>query len=266
MIPQRLRWCALCALLLAACRGVPTDTLDGHGGDDEQYAALVAKAAHAFDQQPRSIEAVRESADKYAAALKIRTDDYKTLWHAARSCAWLGEFIPGREERRPVVKDGLSFANTALKLKPAGTEARFYHGVLAGMLGDVDHDYGLDAAKTVESDMKALIESGGNLLHGGPQRVLGLLYMRAPGPPISVGSLRNARKMLSAALDKAPDWPENHLYMAELEFGDEQGDLGAAKARLEKHLLAQDARAPEGYLFEFAAWQQKARELLDRPK
>jgi hypothetical protein len=171
--------------------------------------------------------------------------------------------MQSREERRPIIKDGIRYANTALALQPEGPEARFYPGVLAGLLGDVDHDYGLDAAGTVEADMKALIAKDADIAKGGPWRVLGALYVRAPGPPTSVGSLRNARKMLSAALEKAPNWPENHLYTAELEMaGDQKGSPQSAKARLETHLLAENAAPPAGFEFEFAAWQAKARELL----
>jgi len=255
------------ALLAAACGAIPSDTLRGGGGDGQEYVAMLADARARFDATPRNEESVRSAAAAFARALAIRADEYDALCDAARACAWLGEYMPGREQRRPIIREGILYANTALALQPRGVEARFYHGVLAGLLGDVDHDYGLDAARTVESDMKALIAQEADIARAGPWRVLGTLYVRAPGPPTSVGSLRNARKMLTAAIEKAPAWPENHLYMAELETGGDQlGNEHSARQRLEKHLLGPDARAPAGYEFEFAAWQEKARDLLAKRK
>jgi hypothetical protein len=258
--------CAV-ALALGACRHVPNDVIKGKGGNGQNHSQLVNEAREAYDLQPRSFETVRVSLDKFAEALKTHADDYEVLWQAGRAASWLGEFMPDRVARRPIIKEGIKYTNTALKLKPEGVEARFYHGVLAGMLGDVDHDYGLNAAKTVDEDMRLLAEKNADVSHAGPWRVLGVLQMRAPGPPTSVGSLRNARKNLLAAVEKAPDWPENQLYCAEMEFAwakekDAPQEAQSARDRLQKYLLGPEAKAPEGASYEFAQWQNTARELL----
>lgn len=257
------------AAFSAACRHVPNDTVKGKGGSGEERARLLQEAHTAWEKQPRSQEAVLESARKFGKALEQKSDEYETLWHAARSCAWLGEFMESREARRPIIKEGIRYTNTALKLKPEGMEGRFYHGILAGMLGDVDHDYGLNAAKTVDEDMRKLVEAGADIGHAGPWRVLGVLQMRAPGPPTSVGSLRNARRNLLAAVEKAPDWPENQLYCAEMEFAwakdkGQPESAQSARDRLQKHLIGPEAKAPPDFAFEFARWQQTARNLLEQ--
>lgn len=266
-----LRMLMVLAVLLAglgACRQVPNDTVKvKSGGAEQDHTRLVTEARQSWDTQPRSVEKVRAAFDKYSDALKIKADDYETLWQAARAASWLGEFMPDRVARRPLIKEGIRWANTALKVAPEGVEARFYHGVLAGMLGDVDHDYGLNAARTVDEDMRKLVESNADINHAGPWRVLGVLQMRAPGPPTSVGSLRNARKNLLLAVEKAPDWPENQLYCAEMEFNwarerDLPQEAQNARDRLQKHLLGPGARAPAEAAFEFGWWQDKARELL----
>lgn len=254
-------------LALQACRHVPNDVVKGKGGNEQDHTRLVAEARQAWSVQPRSVETVHGAKDKFAAALRIRAEDYDTLWEAARAVSWLGEFMESREDRRPIIKEGIAWTNTALKLKADGVEARFYHGVLAGMLGDVDHDYGLNAAKTVDEDMRGLVDKNADVNHAGPWRVLGVLQMRAPGPPTSVGSLRNARKNLLAAVEKAPDWPENQLYCAEMEFNwakekDLPEEAQSARDRLQKYLLGPEAKAPKDAVTEFAWWQEKARELL----
>lgn len=261
----------LVAAIAAGCRYVPDDVVKGNGkngtANAEGFEVLVAHARAAFAQQPRSVESVRVARDKYAQAIAGRADDLTVLLEAARVAMWLGEFMPSRQERRPIVKDGIAYTNTALKLSPDNIEARYCHGVLAGMLGDVDHDYGLNAAKTVDQDMRGLIEKNADVGHAGPWRVLGVLQMRAPGPPTSVGSLRNARRNLLTAVEKAPDWPENQLYCAEMEFAwakdrNLPAEAESARNRLQKYLLGSEAKAPAGMEFEFARRQEKARELL----
>lgn len=261
----------LVGLVPAACRHVPDDVVKGNAGSngagETSYADLVARAREAWQKTPRSIESVSAAREHYAAAIRARADDSVVLLEAARVAMWLGEFLESREDRRPITKDGITYTNTVLKLQPENIEARYLHGVLAGLLGDVDHDYGLNAARTVDQDMRGLIEKNADIGHAGPWRVLGVLQMRAPGPPTSVGSLRNARKNLLAAVERAPDWPENHLYCAEMEFTwAKEKDLPAeaqnARDRLQKHLLGPQARAPAGAEYEFAIWQAKARELL----
>lgn len=256
------------AAVVAGCRQLPDNTVKPRGGDAEEYARLVMEARDAFERMPRTEAAVVDSAEKFARALKITADDYATLWQAARTSAWMGEY--GAENlRERHVRDGLAYTNTAIKLRADSHEARFYHGVLAGFLGELDHSYGLDAARNIELDMKALIDADARLANAGPWRVYGVLLLRAPGPPTSVGSLRNARKMLQKALELAPDWPENHLYAAEMEFAwaaekDQPAEAAAARERLQKYLLGSEARAPGGAEFEFARWQKQARELLKK--
>ena len=253
----------LILIALASCRQIPRDVLDAGVGDEAEYAALIEQARAAYAADPRSPADVERSAALFADAFAIRSDDYDALWQAARAAAWLGEY--GEHERERHVRDGITYANTALHLRPDGPEANFYHGVLAGMLADISRSYGLDAVRQIERRMTALIEAGADVAHGGPQRVYGVLLMRAPGPPTSIGSLRNARRQLEAAVETAPDWPENHLYLAEWELAwakDRNRPEFAQQARKRLEELVLNAEAPAGYAYEFGVWQKAARALL----
>lgn len=255
-------------LLFVACRQVPNDTLNGSsGGEHVKYARLVQEAGDAFERSPRQVADVELAAARYAEALGIRSDEYATLWQAARASAWLGEYGGDDKVRESHVRRGLTWVNTSLKANPDGVEGQFYHGVLSGLLGDLDNSYGMDAVKQIEERMTALMERDTDIAHGGPQRVFGVLLLRAPGPPASIGSLRNARKHLERAVEIAPNWPENQLYMAEWEFAwasdkDKPEFATQARERLEKHLLGPDARPPAGVGYEWDVWQANARKLL----
>lgn len=253
------------------CKQVPDTTLNNTGNGTAEFDApgMAEDAENAFNETPRTLERVRISASMYAKALNVEeARSYKHLWKAARTAAWLAEYSPDDVERERLARDGLTYANTALKKNAEGQEALFYHAVLAGFLGDLDNSYGLDAVDKIEESMNKLIEQDYDIARGGPWRVYGTLQIRAPGPPVSIGSLRNGKKNLEKALEKGPDWPENHLYLAEAEFlwatdKDKPEFAQQAQDRLDKWLLNDDAKAPAGYDFEFEHWQQLARELLN---
>jgi hypothetical protein len=264
---------AFAAMLVfpAACKQVTTKTLHNNAnkeGTDIAPAEIALDAAAAYETTPRTLERVRVSSTMFARALEYESArNYDALWKAARTEAFIAGFSTDNVERERHANLGLTYANTALKLQPDAPEATFYHGVLAGYIGDLDHDFGLDAVKNIEADMKLLMEADRDVANGGPWRVFGVLQLRAPGPPVSIGSLRNGKKNLEKALEKAPDWPENHLYMAEAEFmwADEKDKpefKDTARERLDKYLLGKDAPVPPGFEFEFADWQEKARALL----
>lgn len=264
--------CVAVMLLPAACKQVPEETLHNNANDRSTGAdpvAMAADASAAFEQTPRTLERVRLSASMFGRALEFeKARSYEALWHAARTSGWLAEFGADDVERERHARAGLTYANTALKVQPDGAEAVFYHGVLAGFLGELDNSYGLDAVSEIEKDMNALIEKDRDVMNGGPWRVLGVLQLRAPGPPVSVGSLRNGKKNLEKALEKSPLWPENHLYMAEAEFmwakEKEKPEFAeAARKRLDERLLGENAKPAAGYEFEFEQWQKKARALLE---
>ncbi len=254
--------------LCSSCQSVPSQTLvKGLGGDEATYDQLVAQARELYGVQPRDETRLRESAAKFGKAAQSKNDDYPMLMDAARAFVWLASFAASQDDRVNFSKEGLKYTSTALKLKPEGPEALYYHAVLSGRLADNDRSYGLDAVGIIERNCKKVIELGVDVDHGGAHRAYGALLIKAPGPPTSIGSLRNGRKQLEQALEKAPDWPENHLYMAELEFKwakdrDRPEEARKARRRLQQHLLGPDARAPQDVQHEFTQWQQEARKLL----
>ena len=94
----------------------------------------------------------------------------------------------------------------------------------------------------------------------GPHRVLGGLYLEAPGPPSGVGSLRRAVRELETAVRLAPDHPDNALLLAKA-YLEADRDLDRARAlldglpeRIERRSDASDR----------SLWQHQLRELRAR--
>lgn len=258
--------------ILVACCIVPQNTVSPISTPTSKknslYEQLVREARGGFFKEPRDIETVEISAQKYKESIAIRADEYEVLWEVARSCIWLGNY--GTEnKRKDYVNQGLLYVNTAIKLKPNGEEGLFYHGALAGKLADLDFMYGADAVEIIQNRMLQLIESKSTFIYGGPDRVLAILYMRAPGWPLSVGDYDKALRHMQRALEIEPHWMENQLYMAELEFrlGKEKDDPEMTKKahiRL-KAFLTPNVKPPMvmGSEYEFKEWQKDARKLLE---
>ena len=273
---RRIIAIALCAAIFAACSKAPETTVDQKPAptlrEDRSYDHLVLEARGAFFKEPRDIDTVEISAQKYKEAIAIRANEYEVLWEAARSCVWLGNYGP-EDKRKEYVKQGLEYANTAVKLKPKGEQGLFYHGALAGKLADLDFMYGADGIKIIEGRMLQLIKNKSTYIYGGPDRVLATLYMRAPGAPLSVGDYDKALKHMHRALDIEPHWLENQLSMAELEFrlGKKRNNHALTKSahrRLQEYFLKPDVKPPMamGSDYEYKEWQKDARKLMEEYK
>ena len=273
---QEFRWIisiVLCAAMFAACSKVPEKTVALQPAptpqDHRSYDQLAREARGAFFKEPRDIKTVEISALTYKEAIAIRADEYEVLWEAARSCVWLGNYGP-EEKRKDYVKQGLEYVNTAVKLKPKGEEGLFYHGALAGKLADLDFMYGADGVKILEGRMRQLIANKSTFIYGGPDRVLAMLYMRAPGAPLSVGDYDKALTHMQRALTIEPHWLENQLSMAELEFrlGKKKNDPAlttSARRRLQEYFLTPGVKPPMamGSAYEYMEWQKDARTLME---
>ena len=264
---------ALFAALFVACNKVPGRSVpqkaDPTAPASRQYEQLAREGRGAFLKEPRDNETVEISAQKYKEAIAIRADEYSVLWEAARTCVWLGNYGP-EAKRKDYVKQGLEYANTAVQLKPDDEAGLFYHGALAGKLADLDFTYGADATKIVEGRMQQLIARKSTFIYGGPDRVLAILYMRAPGPPVSVGDYDKALKHMQRAIEIESHWLENQLYMAELELrlskkDDNPAQKESAHRRLQEYFLKPDAKPAMalGADFEFKVWQKDARKLME---
>ena len=267
---------AMLGLVMAvcsSCQSIDTTTLGDrkpkNEDEQQQFERLVKEANELYEIQPRNEARLKDVAAKYAEAMKLNSVDHDALWQAARACGWLAAYAADKEDKITYAKTGVLYAQTVLKLKADSTEGLYYLAVLSGLLADNDHAYGLDAVKLIDENCRKIIESGKDIEHGGAHRLLGAVLSNPdlPGPPTSIGSLRNGKKQLDLAVEKAPDWPENHLHLAAAEFlwakeREKPEFADKASGRLFKYLTGPEAKAPAGYEFEFKKWQAKAREML----
>ena len=126
-------------------------------------------------------------------------------------------------------------ARRAAELSPERVEGHYYMAQLIGFSAQTQR--GADI-KPMLNQMVAESESAIKLDEkfdsGGPLRMLGTVYTRAPAPPVAIGDPEKAVQLLNRAVAAAPEHPLNHVYLAEAQIADERyldAEVAIQKAR-----------------------------------
>ena len=221
------------------------------------------EAESLYNQQPRSMASVRNAVNLFEQAARTLQDDYIAQWQAAEALEFLAGNETRPELRRVSARRGIVLARRAREVKPDGVEGYYWYALNVGWLAEVDRAYGLDAVSEMQTALKRAIELDERYDLAGPLRVLGILYLRAPQPPASIGSPRKGLRLLQRAVELFPDYPENYLYLAEALHGSGRAD--EAKKALRKVL---EANPWPDQQFESDQWKAEALKLraqLDKP-
>ncbi|MDW8344863.1 MAG: hypothetical protein RMM51_10290 [Verrucomicrobiae bacterium] len=118
-------------------------------------------------------------------------------------------------KRKRAAERGLGIARQLREEQPQRVEGHYWYAIHAGLLAQADNSYGLTAVAEMDSALQRAIELDAAHDHCGPLRVRGLLLVRAPGPPVSMGSPRRGLRLLEQAAERCPEYGENLLYVAE---------------------------------------------------
>jgi len=216
-----------------------------------------------YDQQPRTLASVIRAASLLEQAAHTLQDDYAAQWEAAQALEFLASNETRPDVRRESARNGIVFARRARELKPDGVEGCYWYALNVGWLADVDRTYGLNAVGEMQTALKRAIELDERYDFAGPLRVLGVLHLRTPQPPASIGSPRKGLQLLRRAVELFPDYPENYLYLAEALH--DNGRADEAKEALRKVL---ETKPWPDQQFESEQWKAQALKLraqLDKP-
>jgi tetratricopeptide (TPR) repeat protein len=211
-----------------------------------------------WTEQPRDVARVTDAAHRLEQAARTLPDDYDAQWKAAEALAFVAENAANASTRRDAAKSGIVLARHATELKPVGVKGHYWYAINVGLLADVDRAYGLDAVGEMETALKRAIELDERYDFAGPLRVLGILHLRTPAPPVSIGSPRKGLGLLQRAVESFPDYPENYLYLAEA-----LRDNGRADEAREAIRKVLDAPPWPDRQFESSQWKVAAQKLLE---
>ncbi len=102
-------------------------------------------------------------------------------------------------------------------------EASYYNALFLGFIVRQKGLMALGRLKDVVS-MLEVAKKKPELDFGGPLRVQGMLFLKAPPWPRGIGDLDKALEALEAALEKSPRFPQNMMFLAEALIEDEEFD------------------------------------------
>lgn len=216
---------ALALASLAGCVALPKD----HVQFDRQADCPKQTAATLTAQQDRlgplsdthtlacALNFLRESSDP-----ALRRGSL-----GSRLCLHLAERETDPKRRDKLAAEGVAFAETALA--HGGQTDGAVHYYLATNLGLAVREHitlAMENLSRLEGEMKQALALSPDIDDGGPMRILGTLYLKAPAWPNGIGDQDKAVELLSTAVKKHPDHPLNHLFYAQAlwEVGDEDAN------------------------------------------
>ena len=248
-------WC--CALGCSSIQRVRIDPAEPAGLTADEIRSQRTAAQSLSAEQPRNLARMDKAARLLERVAHGLPGDYDAHWQAAE--AWT--FVADNETNGPVrisaAKHGIALARQARELQPDRVEGHYWYALAVGLLADADRSYGLKAVGEMESALRRAIELDERYDYGGPVRVLGILLLRTPAPPVSIGSSRKGLRWLQRAAELFPDYPENLLYLAEAFHNNAR--VGEARQLLQKVVAAPPWPDRQ---FESAGWKTAASKLL----
>ena len=186
----------------------------------------------------------------------------------SRLCFQLAERETNQEKREKLATEGVSFAETALA--QGGGDDGAVHYYLATNLGLAVREHivlAMENLGRLETEMKRALALSPDIDDGGPLRILGMLYLKAPAWPNGIGDPDKALELLEKAVKEYPGHPLNHLFYAQaLMNEDNKASLTQVKSEfaLGEQLLTEGnwGYSKEPWKKEFDDFQQELRETV----
>lgn len=187
---------------------------------------------------------------------------YEAGWHLGRACFQRAEFAKDDKERVALAEEGIKACRELVKRKPDSVGGYYYLAMNLGQMARVKKLQALGMVKEMEGHFNRARELDEKFSYAGPDRNLGLLYLRAPRF-ISVGDKVRALKHLRHAAKLAPEYPANHLNLLEA-FIDAEDEKGVAAECATLEILMPAARKKflgDNWSADWIVWNKRWHEL-----
>jgi tetratricopeptide (TPR) repeat protein len=212
--------------------------------------------AQIFYNQRDQAGNIEKAIAEYKNILEVTPDSYDGLWKLARCYKWAGDHAAKKEQLK-TFETGKRYAERAIKINPKAKEGYLWYGILLGRhaeeKGILDSLGSVGPVKDAMEKILAIDQSDGDAQH-----VLGVLYRKAPGWPLSCGDIKRAKEhALKAAGSERAAYPYVQIGLAEVYIS--IGDKVNARKVLQSVALM---NLPEDYVPEGKADKELAVKLL----
>lgn len=220
------------SLLLVACASTPKPAPVTVAPPARVQPATTATPPPACRMLAPSTERATHLALARAAHAAAPTDRVAAL--ALARCTHLAADLEKDDDRVVALTDEGMAALAKLAASADDAEVAYVHALNLGLYLRARGMLAVGRLSELVARLK-VAERKPDLDDGGPLRVLGLLYVKAPGWPMGPGDLDAALEVLRRAVTDFPEHPQNHLYLAHalIDAGDREqarAELGKARA------------------------------------
>jgi hypothetical protein len=193
------------------------------------------------------------------------TTDPRDAFQGAACLAYLAE-----QEQQDVgarlsaARTGRELAETAVAAWPDSGLAHYLLAYLTGLVAEKTPLKGLELVPVIEGEAQSAARLKPDIDHGGPDRMLGELYLRAPGFPVSIGDPALAVVHYRRAVTIDPVFAANRLGLIEALLAEEE-TTAACKELKELFRCCVQVPAGDATWVKVQELQQRMCEQLDRP-
>ena len=205
-------------------------------GPDE-VATLVSNAAALFAE--RDVEKAKMATRMFLRAAASEGAPIEALVGAVQAQIWLIDHEADARAREEGARTAVEAAQWCGREAPLDPRCDYWLGAALGVQAREKPSTAVSALPKIEALFRRAAEAQPALDEGGPDRALALLYLRAPGWPSGPGDPELGLRHARTAAELRPDYPPNHLALAEAlsTSGDAEG------GRLEYRRALDQARA-----------------------
>jgi len=221
----------------------PLSTLAGGAVAEAPAGALLQEAAEEYAKRP-DVAAVRRADALCLEAAQADEADVAGLLCSMRAKAWLVEHAKDAKDRTDLAVSAVHTGQWCLRRVGDSVPCKYWLAVSLGMQAREKPRTADDAIGRI---VKLLREAGAadpELDEAGPERILALLLMRAPGWPLGPGDVEEALGLARKAVAIRPNYPPNQLALGEALA--KNGDRTKARAAYARALELASAAARSG--------------------
>lgn len=192
--------------------------VDGH--PTKLLVLLLLAGGFVLSGEPDGDQEARTSTEQVFRRMRAEYVRHPTnpevAWKFGRACFDWAEFAKDKDARAGIAEQGIGACRRAVTLRDDLAAAHQFLALNLGQLARTKLLGALDLVEEMERELKRAIELDPSFGYGAPDRSLGLLYLRAPGWPLSIGNREKALFHLEKAVQISPEYPENRLCALEV--------------------------------------------------
>ena len=181
-----------------------------------KHTKIFQKVRKLIDERELDDDNLETARDELFALVERDSECARAYGLLAEINYWFGEYADDAADKIAFYEEGADCGKTGAEIDADSLEANFWLAVNSGSFGQ---EKGIMQSLALISPIKAAAEKAlaadETYFYGGPHRVLGRLYAKAPGFPFSVGNAKKAVEHLTKAVEIGPKFFLNRLFLAE---------------------------------------------------